>query len=76
MIPPKVPQDANAPQSLTLQIDGKDVSCRSGQTILAVAREHGIEILTEGHASYPRVLREIHDPPGVLFVRLKSPRPP
>ena len=33
------------------------------------AGEHGIEILTEGHAAYPRVLREIPDPPGVLFVR-------
>lgn len=36
---------------------------------IALCREHGIEILTEGHADYPRVLREIHDPPGVLFVR-------
>jgi bidirectional [NiFe] hydrogenase diaphorase subunit len=46
MIPPTVAHSSNAPQSLTLQIDGKDVSCRSGQTILAVAREHGIEIPT------------------------------
>jgi bidirectional [NiFe] hydrogenase diaphorase subunit len=37
---------AQATQSLTLQIDGKDVSCRSGQTILQVARENGIEIPT------------------------------
>ena len=46
MIPQTVAQSSHAPQSLTLQIDGKDVSCRSGQTILAVAREHGSEIPT------------------------------
>jgi bidirectional [NiFe] hydrogenase diaphorase subunit len=44
MIPPK--NAAQASESLTLQIDGKDVSCRSGQTILQVARENGIEIPT------------------------------
>lgn len=37
---------AAARESITLQIDGKDVSCRSGQTILDVARENGIEIPT------------------------------
>ena len=36
---------------------------------IALCREHGIDILTEAHAAYPRILREIHDPPGVLFVR-------
>ena len=36
---------------------------------IALCREHGIQILVESHADYPRVLREIHDPPGVLFVR-------
>jgi DNA processing protein len=36
---------------------------------IALCREHGIDILTEAHAAYPRSLREIHDPPGVLFVR-------
>lgn len=36
---------------------------------IALCREHGIDILTEAHAGYPRSLREIHDPPGVLFVR-------
>ena len=30
---------------------------------------NGITILTESDASYPRMLREIHDPPGILFVR-------
>ena len=39
------------------------------QQQIALCREHGIEILTELHEEYPRVLREIHDPPGVLFVK-------
>ena len=36
---------------------------------IALCREHDIDILIEAHAAYPRMLREIHDPPGVLFVR-------
>ena len=36
---------------------------------IAVCREHGIRILTQSGDEYPRVLREIHDPPGVLFVK-------
>jgi DNA processing protein len=36
---------------------------------IALCREQGVDILTEAHATYPRVLREIYDPPGVLFVR-------
>jgi DNA processing protein len=32
-------------------------------------RGHGIAILTEAYAEYPRALREIHDPPALLFVR-------
>jgi DNA processing protein len=36
---------------------------------IALCRQHGIDILTEAHRGYPRVLREIYDPPGVLFVR-------
>jgi DNA processing protein len=37
--------------------------------VIDFCRQHGIDILTEIHADYPRPLREIHDPPGVLFVR-------
>ncbi len=36
---------------------------------ITICREHGIGILTESDEAYPRLLREIHDPPGVLFVR-------
>jgi len=48
MISPKTAA-GQAPQSLTLQIDGKDVSCGVGETILEVAREHGIDIPTLCH---------------------------
>jgi DNA processing protein len=35
---------------------------------LARCQRHGIEILTPDHSQYPRLLREIPDPPAVLFV--------
>jgi DNA processing protein len=34
-----------------------------------LCRQHAVTILTEARSDYPRALREIHDPPGVLFVR-------
>jgi DNA processing protein len=34
-----------------------------------LCQRHNVEILLESSAAYPRNLREIHDPPGVLFVR-------
>jgi DNA processing protein len=36
---------------------------------LQLAAEHGIDVLIESDAGYPRPLRQIHDPPGVLFRR-------
>jgi len=36
---------------------------------LRIAADHGIDVLTEADAAYPRPLRQIHDPPGVLFRR-------
>ncbi len=36
---------------------------------LRLAAEHGLAVLTEADADYPRPLRQIHDPPGVLFRR-------
>jgi DNA processing protein len=36
---------------------------------LALVREHGLGVLLPGRDGYPRLLAEIHDPPGVLFVR-------
>ena len=39
---------------------------------LQLAAEHGIDVLTESSKEYPRPLRQIHDPPGVLFRRGKA----
>lgn len=36
---------------------------------LAVCAEHGIAVLTDADADYPRLLAETHTPPGVLFIR-------
>ena len=36
---------------------------------IALCREQGVDILIESDPRYPRMLREIPDPPGVLFVR-------
>lgn len=35
---------------------------------IELCRQHDISILTEGSSCYPRLLAEICDPPGVLFV--------
>ncbi len=36
---------------------------------LELARANNIQILLTSHAGYPPLLKEIHDPPSVLFVR-------
>jgi DNA processing protein len=36
---------------------------------IQLAAKYGIDVLVEADASYPRLLHEIHDPPGVLFRR-------
>lgn len=48
-------------------VDGRDSTDAEGE--LRLAAENGMDILTETDASYPRLLKEIHDPPGVLFRR-------
>jgi DNA processing protein len=55
-------------QKLVQKIAGADHQI-DVEAEIALCREHGIDILTESDAAYPRALREIHDPPGVLFVR-------
>ena len=35
---------------------------------IELCRQQGIQILIDPHPPYPPALREIHDPPGVLFV--------
>jgi DNA processing protein len=39
---------------------------------LRIAADHSIDVLTEADADYPRPLKQIHDPPGVLFRRGKA----
>jgi DNA processing protein len=39
------------------------------QAELDLCADNGIAILSECDPAYPRALREIHDPPGILFVR-------
>jgi DNA processing protein len=36
---------------------------------LTICREHNVAPLTPEHPEYPRALREIYDPPGLLFMR-------
>lgn len=36
---------------------------------IALCRRCGVAVWIESDPAYPRMLREIHDPPGVLFVR-------
>ncbi|MGI9458337.1 MAG: DNA-processing protein DprA [Aeoliella sp.] len=36
---------------------------------LEIARANNVQILLDSHADYPPLLKEIHDPPSVLFVR-------
>lgn len=36
---------------------------------LELCARHNIKIITDEDDAYPRALREIHDPPGILFVR-------
>ncbi len=36
---------------------------------LELCRRHGIRLLTSDQPAYPHALKEIHDPPGVLFLR-------
>ena len=38
---------------------------------IRLATSHGIDVLVESGTDYPRPLRQIHDPPGVLFRRGK-----
>ena len=35
---------------------------------IGICRDHGISIISDMDSDYPRLLREIHDPPGILFV--------
>ena len=36
---------------------------------LRIVRAHDLQLILEGNNDYPRLLTEIHDPPGLLFLR-------
>ena len=38
-------------------------------TELRIVRAHHLQLVLEGNDDYPRILSEIHDPPGLLFMR-------
>ncbi len=51
---------------------GKIVAARSevdAEGVIALCRRRGIAIVTDAEPAYPRLLSEIDDPPGVLFLR-------
>jgi DNA processing protein len=54
---------------LMQKIVSPDLPLYDAEAEIALCSELGIAILTENHSEYPRLLKEIHDPPGVLFVR-------
>ena len=47
----------------------------AAQRIISCCQQHQVEILIPADATYPTLLNEIHDPPGILFCRgpLKPP---
>lgn len=48
---------------------GKAPTRESAAALLSEAADRGIRVLTPTHSEYPPGLREIHDPPAVLYCR-------
>ncbi len=46
-----------------------DADQLEAEAVLALCEAHQIDVLSDARPDYPRVLREIYDPPAVLFVR-------
>lgn len=42
---------------------------REAEQVLALCRQQNVQLLTQASSRYPHELREIPDPPGVLFLR-------
>lgn len=69
----------DAPPSELRQVEGvgpkvleslvASASSGDAEAELAVCREKAVHILPQSQPDYPPLLREIYDPPGVLFVR-------
>jgi DNA processing protein len=47
----------------------KDADAIDVERELALCRDHGLDVIVESDPRYPRMLREIHDPPGVMFLQ-------
>ncbi|MBX7166209.1 MAG: DNA-processing protein DprA [Pirellulales bacterium] len=67
-----------SPQQLALvpgigpKLSGRIVDVRDSIDVaseLALARQHGIQLMLDTSAEYPPLLAEIPDPPGVLYLR-------
>lgn len=52
-----------------VQLIPEFATSRVAEETLDLCRRRGVEILVEGGPGYPRLLSQIPDPPGVLFVR-------
>jgi DNA processing protein len=65
------PSDLQSVDGVGKKIAGAIVAAREidVEGEIDVCRKNGIAILTQADPRYPRSLREIPDPPGVLFVR-------
>jgi DNA processing protein len=64
--------DLQQVQGIGPKISAKIINARHEVQLeaqLALAREHGLGLLLPGRPGYPRLLAEIPDPPGVLFLR-------
>jgi DNA processing protein len=66
------PSDLGEVEGIGAKLAGRIALARrelDAQAVLADCRQRGIDLLTDADPTYPPMLREIHDPPGVLFIR-------
>jgi DNA processing protein len=66
------PSDLREVQGVGAKICRAIVDSRNGSEVLALVdecRQRGVGLLLPSQGQYPRLLKEIVDPPGILFVR-------
>jgi DNA processing protein len=66
------PSDLRAVDGIGPKLTGRIAAARreiDASSVVATCGEHDIDILADTDPAYPPMLREIHDPPAVLFVR-------
>jgi DNA processing protein len=66
------PSDLQEVQGIGAKLSRNIAAARAEIDVRAeidLCRQRGVAILPESDASFPRLLREIHDPPGVLFLK-------